>query len=757
LAVLALTAASCAPPDPVAPADLSVARLFSSKEFDSQDPGMVVWCPRTPSSYLTRVEPAEPRPGNPPAGATIARVDVLQGTTTTLVTAAELTPPGEARPLTIDAFQVAGDESRLLLGTNGQRVWRRKTRGDYWVFDLARRTLVRLGGEAPPATMQFAKFSPDGTQVAFVRENNLYVQQLDGLRILPLTTDGSSTCINGTADWVNEEELDIRDGFRWSPDGQSIAFWQFDTRGVPQFHLIDNASGLYPRITSFAYPKVGQVNSATRIGVVDARGGAVRWMAVPGDPRQHYLPSLQWAPAGRRLLLQQLNRLQNTNRVMVADTDTGATTPVLTEQDDAWVDSEGPVTWLDGGRAFLWLSERDGWRQVYRVSTDGTGCTRVTPGGFDVLDIEAVDAGKGLLYYSASPEDPTQRHLFRVPLAGGAPERLSPAGQPGWHTYTASPDTQWAVHTYSTFTAPPVVTLIRFGDHAPVRVLADNAALAARLSALRRPTTGFMRVDIGEGVALDGWFIHPPDLDPRRSYPLMFYVYGEPAGQTVRNAWGGQTGLWHWMLAQAGYLVVSVDTRGTRAPRGRAWRKSVYRQIGILPPADFAAAARALLQRWPFADPRRVGVWGWSGGGSNTLHAIFRHPDLFHTAIAVAPNADQLLYDSIYQERYMGSPSDNAEGYRLGSPITHAGQLRGNLLLIHGTGDDNGHYQGTEKLINQLVRQGKHFTVMPYPARSHALSEGDNTVAHLYTLMTRYLADHLAADGAGTRPAARGR
>jgi dipeptidyl-peptidase-4 len=300
------------------------------------------------------------------------------------------------------------------------------------------------------------------------------------------------------------------------------------------------------------------------------------------------------------------------------------------------------------------------------------------------------------------------------------------------------------VHTYSNFTTPPVVSLIRMADHSPVRVLADNAAMRKILAALRQPTTGFMQVPIGDGTKLDGWFIQPPNLDRSKSYPLFIHVYGEPAGQTVRDAWGGKGELWHWMLAQAGYVVVSVDCRGTKTPRGRAWRRSVYGKIGIIPPADHAAATRALLQQWSFVDPKRVGVWGWSGGGSNTLHLIFRYPELFHTAIAIAPNADQLLYDSIYQERYMGSPTANAEAYHQGSPLTHAAGLRGNLLLIHGTGDDNCHYQGTEKLMNELIRLGKDFSVMPYPMRTHAIAEGDNTVPHLYGLMTKFLATHLS-------------
>ena len=288
-----------------------------------------------------------------------------------------------------------------------------------------------------------------------------------------------------------------------------------------------------------------------------------------------------------------------------------------------------------------------------------------------------------------------------------------------------------------------MTSLVQLPDHTPVRVLADNAKMVASLAALRQPTTGFVKLDIGDGLVLDAYYLHPPKLDRQRKHPMLVYVYGEPAGTTVRDAWGGSGGLWHMMLAQMGYIVVSIDCRGTKVPRGRAFRKSVFHQIGIIPPADISAATRGLLKRWDFADPERVGAWGWSGGGSNALHLIFRYPDLFRTAIAVAPNADQLLYDTIYQERYMGLPSNNAENYRLGSPLTHAKNLRGNLMLIHGTGDDNCHYQGTEKLMNELIRRDKDFSVMPYPMRTHAVAEGDNTVPHLYGVMTKYFATHL--------------
>ena len=734
-------ASSRVQPGTTDPSLLSLDRIFASDEFGEDRPAPLRWSRRT-SDYFTLETPEAGGPGRD-----LVRHDAASGRRETVVPASAFIPGGKTEPLKVEAFEFSADESKLLLYTDSQRVWRRNTRGNYWVLDVATRALRRLGGDAAPATLMFAKFSPDGSRVAYVRENNLYVQELRRLRVTALTTDGSPTRINGTADWVNEEELDIRDGFRWSPDGRSLAFWQFDVSGVRQFQLLDNTAGNYPKITSFPYPKVGETNSATRLGVVAATGGRVRWLRIPGDPREHYLPHVEWTPDGN-LLLQQFNRLQSTNLVMIASPRTGVTRVVLRETDSAWVDNLNPFRLLNPAEGFVWLSERDGWRHAYRAGMDGKSFARITGGDFDVIAIEAQDNAGGWLYYAASPDNPTQRYLYRTRLAGGPAERLSPAGQPGWHTYDISPDCHWAVHTWSTFTTPPVVELVSLPDHKVVRVLADNRKLREKLSTLKKPTTEFFKLDIGGGVSFDAWCIKPPDLNAASKHPLFIYVYGEPAGQTVKDSWGGRTALWHWMLAQQGYIVASVDNRGTATPRGRDWRRSVHRQIGIIATHDQAAAVREMLRRWPEADAGRVGVWGWSGGGSMSLNAIFRYTDLYSTAIAVAPNANQLLYDTIYQERYMGLPGDNAEGYRDGSPLTHAQHLRGNLLLVHGTGDDNGHYQGTEMLMNELIARNKPFTVMPYPNRSHGISEGTNTVRHFYGTLTRYLHEHLSA-GAG--------
>ena len=623
------------------------------------------------------------------------------------------------------------------------------------VFNLPAYTTVN-GATIRRASLMFAKFSPDGQRIGYVRENNIYVENLFGdNKITKLTTDGSRYLVNGTFDWVYEEELFCRDGFRWSPDSKQIAYWQLNSEGVKEMSLINNTSALYPVITSFPYPKAGETNSAARVGVISASGGPTRWFEVPGDPRNNYLPRMEWA-GNDEVVIQQLNRLQNTNVLMYGDARTGKVRPVLTEKDDAWVDvswgdidwdktglARGDIEWIENGKRFLWASERDGWRHIYSISRDGSDVKLITPGNYDVISVERVDPQNGWMYFAASPQNATQRYLYRVRLDGtGKEERLTPASATGTHNYDVSPRGDYAIHVFSTFNAVPVTEIVRLPQHEVVRTLIDNHAVQERLAKLKPTATEFFKVDIGEGVQLDGWMIKPPDFDPQKRYPVLFHVYGEPWGQTVLDRWGGRDRLWHALLAEQGYVVVSVDNRGTPAPRGRAWRKIIYRKMGIVNSGDQAAAARAIA-KWPFVDPTRIGIWGWSGGGSSTLNAMFRYPDVYKTGVSVAPVPDIRFYDTIYQERYCGLPQDHPDEYKQSSPVTFAGNLKGNLLVIHGTGDDNVHYQGTEELINALIAANKQFSMMSYPNRSHGIFEGSGTQRHLFGLMTKYVKEHL--------------
>ena len=678
-------------------------------------------------------------------GQSLVRHDARTGDQSTLVAATELTPGLESPPLRIEAYEFSGKLGKVLIYTNSKRVWRRNTRGDYWVLDRASGELRRLGQSFPESSLMFAKFSPDGHRVAYVHDRDIYIEDLREPRIARLTTAESSHVINGTFDWVYEEELGLRDGFRWSPDSSSIAYWQINTDGVRTFPLVNNTTGLYPTIHEFAYPKVGERNSICRVGVADVGTSETRWIKVPGDPRNHYIARMQWRD-DQTLHLQQLNRLQNTNRFLFANTDDGSVTEQFVDRDPAWVAPCDELFWIDGGK-FTWLSERDGWRHVYIGTTNTSDRPEepvcATPGEFDVIRLLFVDQARRRLYFIASPHDATCRYLYVQDFDGKNLERLTPQDAKGWHDYSVSADGRWAIHTWSSTEQVPQSELIELSTHQTTRGLISNLPLQKAWKKVDRQPVEFFQVKLDDGLTMDAWCMLPPEMKRGKKYPLLVHVYGEPAGSTVTNRWTGGNYLWHQMLAQRGYVVMSFDNRGTNVPRGRTWRKSIYRQVGVIAPRDQAAAVRSVLENRGYLDPKRVGVWGWSGGGSMSLNAIFKYPQLYHTAVAIAPVPNQRYYDTIYQERYMGLPNDNPEGYREGSPIHFAKNLSGNLLLIHGTGDDNCHYQTSELLIDALIKHNRKFSMMAYPNRTHSIREGENTTIHLRHLMTDYLERHL--------------
>ena len=727
-------------------------RMYASEDFEVKYFGPARWL--DDGAFYTTVEPSAAVKD----AQDIVRYQTANGKREVLVSAAKLIPAGDKVPLAFENYAWSKDKSRLLLYTNSAPVWRLRTRGDYWVLDLQSGALRKLGGDAPTSSLMFAKFSPDGTKVAYVRGNNIYVQEISTGRIAQLTHDGSQTIINGTSDWVYEEELDVRDAFRWSPDGRRIAYWQFDTSGVEIFKLLYNLGppkeiitgfpypglGVYPTVLNIPIPIPGTANSAVRAGVVSVDGGGTQWMQVPGDPRENYIARLEWAGNSSDLAIEHLNRLQNTEDVLLADASTGAVRQIFRDQDSAWVDVMDEIHWVHNGQDLLWLSERDGWRHAYLVSRDGKRAQLITPGAYDVIELVGVDEKGDALYFIASPEIATQRYLYRVPLDGSqGAQRISPAAAPGTHRYDMSPDARWAFHTYSRADVTPVTDLVELPAHRSARVLEDNAALRANAAPLLASPTEFFKVDIGERTTLDASMLKPPHFDPAKKYPVLVYVYGEPAAQTVLDEWGAWNNDYNRAVAQAGYIVVSFDNRGTPAPKGRAWRKAVYGAIHPVIVHDQSAALKVFLQSHLFADSSRVAVWGWSGGGSSTLNLMFRSPNLYQVGMSVAPVPDLRLYDTIYQERYMGLPLQNVEGYRSSSAINFADGLRGHLLVVHGSGDDNVHYSGTELLLNRLIELDKPVDFMEYPNRTHAINEGSGTTLHLYSLLLRYLEEHL--------------
>jgi dipeptidyl-peptidase-4 len=661
----------------------------------------------------------------------------------------QLTPADSSSPLKISFYQFSSDQQKALIFTNTRKVWRLNTRGDYWVLNMKTGSLKQLGRTLPETSLMFAKFSPDGKSVAYVSNENIYVEDLATSQIKALTTDGTITLINGTFDWAYEEEFYCRDGFRWSPDSKSIAYWQIDASKIRKFYMINNTDSIYSRIIPLEYPVVGQNPSSCRVGVVNISTGETAWMDIPGDPVQHYIVRMEFIPFSDNLLIQQLNRKQNESKLYVAEATSGRTKLIQEETDKAWVDLFQPgnpytidytnnFIWLNDAKSILWASEKDGWRHLYQVSLYDKPEILITKGNFDVIDFKYADHGDGYAYFTASPDNATQQYLFRTKLSGtGKKELLTPSSLKGTNDYSISPNGKYAFHTFSNISTRPASEFITIPNNKPID---EKEGIVARLDSLKvKSHTELFTVTTSDNVAMDGWMVKPDDFDPDKKYPVVFYVYTEPAATTVTDSYGvGRNRLYRGDMAKDGYIYISLDNRGTPAPKGRAWRKSIYRNIGRINIHDQAMAAKEIL-KWKFVDQERIAVWGWSGGGSATLNLLFQYPDIYKTGIAIAAVGNELTYDNIYQERYMGLPQENLEDFVKGSPITYAKNLKGNLLYIHGTGDDNVHYQNAEMLINELIKYNKQFQFMPYPNRTHSISEGEGTTLHLSTLYTNYL------------------
>jgi dipeptidyl-peptidase-4 len=675
----------------------------------------------------------------------------------TVISKEQLTPVGKSKPLEVAHFSFSSDQQKVLLFTNTKRVWRLNTKGDYWVFNFKTNSLTQLGKGLPPSSLMFAKFSPDGNTFAYVSDNNLYSEDYESGKIQPLTSNGTVAIINGTFDWAYEEEFACRDGFRWSPDSKSIAYWQIDASAIKKFYMINNTDSIYSQLIPLEYPKVGETPSACRVGVVHISDIKTTWMNIPGDASQHYLVRMEFIPGTNNLVVQQLNRKQNNSKLFLVNAINGSAKVIQEESDEAWVDlfqTGNPYkidytnnfNFMNESKCILWASEKDGWRHLYQVSLEGKPEVLITKGDYDVIDLKYINQKEGYVYYLASPANATQKYLYRTKLNGkGKSELLSPESLKGSHDYSFSSNGTYAEHTFSNYFTPSTKEFITVANQ---KSLTEGESIVNNLKNLeKKSNTEFFTITTADNIQMDGWIVKPSNFDPKKKYPVVFYVYSEPAGTTVTDTYGAdQNGLYMGDMAEDGYIYISLDNRGTPAPKGREWRKSIYRKIGVININDQAMAAKEIL-KWDFIDPERVAVWGWSGGGSATLNLMFQHPEIYKTGIAIAAVANQLTYDNIYQERYMGLPQENQEDFIAGSPITYAKNLTGNLLYIHGTGDDNVHYQNADMLLNELIKYNKQFQFMPYPNRSHGIYEGAGTSLHLATLYTNYLKMHCPPGG----------
>ena len=686
----------------------------------------------------------------------IISISVVDNKETIVLAKDKLVPSGQTNPLTIKRFIVSDDGQKMLIYTNSKKVWRYETRGDYWLYDLQKNSLTQLGKSLPASSLMFAKFSPDGNKAAYVSGHNLYVEYLSSNEIKQLTFDGTRKLINGTFDWAYEEEFDCRDGFRWSPDSKKIAYWQIDASNTRDYFMLNTTDSVYSRIVPVEYPVSGEKPSPYKIGVVDISSAQIKWMDIPSDATWGtYVPRMEWAANNDEIIIQHLNRKQNESNLMLCNIIDGSSKIIYTEKDAAWIDIAGRYyasyrmggwDWLSNGTEFLWPSEKDGWLHLYKISHDGKKETLITQGNYDVMDIKRVDEKSGYVYFMASPDNATQKYLYRAKLNGkGKAELLSPLNQIGTHDYIISSNAKLAWHSFSNHYTPVTTEWVALPDHSALD--GHKVYHAVEQADSTKSNVSFFKIKTEEGIEMDAWMAKPSHFDPSKKYPVVFFVYTEPAGQNVRDSYGiANNREYIGNMADDGYIYISIDNRGTPAPKGSAWRKSIYRKIGLININDQAMAAKEIL-KWSFVDTSRIAVWGWSGGGSATLNLMFQHPEIYKTGIAIAAVGNELTYDNIYQERYMGVPQETREDFVKGSPITYAKNLRGNLLYIHGTGDDNVHYNNAEMLINELVKYNRQFQLMSYPNRTHSISEGAGTSDHLKTLYTNYLKEHCPPGG----------
>ena len=667
----------------------------------------------------------------------------------------------EVGDIKIESFLFSQNKNKILLFTKSVKVWRYNTKGDYWVYDFKTKQGNKIGKSMPDSSLMFAKFSPNEKFVAFVSKEksdknirnsstsvNIYIENLEDNSIKKLTSsNGTEKLINGTFDWVYEEEFGCRDGFIFNESGNKIAFWQIDANQVRDFYMINNTDSIYSYTIPVEYPKVGEDLTPAKIGVINLDNGEIQWMNIPGESHKYYLPRMTWIPGKDELMVQQLNRKQNHSKIFVANSDTGESKLLMEEKDDAWVDlrSSWPYQvqagwkFINSGKEFLYTTEKDGWSHIYRFNIKKQTEYLVTKGNYDVVKPLAYDEKSDEVYFIASPNQPTERYLYKTSAKGkGNLKRITPEILEGSHNYQISTKAKYAFHSFSNYYTRPMQAVVSLPDH---RFINEDQNMVNKFDKKKKSDhpLEFFQITTVDDVTMEGWIVKPKNMDKNKKYPVLFYFYSEPAGQTGVNRYGaGNNGLYDGNLAEDGYVYVTFDGRGTPSPKGRAWRKAIYRQIGRVNVRDMAMGAKAVFDKYTFIDTSRVAVHGWSGGGTATLNCLFQYPEIFHTGIAVAAVANQLTYDNIYQERYMGDPKESYQDYVDGSPIKYAKNFEGNLLYIHGTGDDNVHYQNAEMLANELIKHKKVFYMLSYPNRSHGIRE-DGAYPHVRLMFTDFL------------------
>ncbi|MFQ5604656.1 MAG: DPP IV N-terminal domain-containing protein [bacterium] len=657
------------------------------------------------------------------------RYDIATGKRQLIIAGSQITAMNNGKKPFRFRNSIWSPKHESLLFTGTQRARRTKSSGNFYLFDLPTKNLHQLTDTDRHQVN--VKFSPDGQAIAFVRDNNLVMLNLKTKEEKQLTFDGEEHILNGHFDWVYEEEFGVIEGWHWSPDGKYIAYWQLDENRVPEFNIAHYDS-LHLNWNHMRYPKAGDANSIVKIGVVHVKSGKNVLMDI-GDFDDIYIPRIKWLPKGNQLALIRLNRLQNKAELLVGDISSGNTQIIFTDTDPKWIRLDDNWTFLKKSNQFIWTSERDGFKHIYLCDLKSQSVKQITRGAWEVRTVEAVDEKKQWIYFMAAKDTPLENHLYRVDFRGEKITRLTKT--PGWHRVQFSPDRQHYIDTYSQANVAAKTALFT-AEGELKSVLIENEMETLKKFALSKKE--FFSFKTSDGVKLNGWMIKPVNFNPAKKYPVLMYVYGGPGSQTVRNSWDGSRYLWFQLLAQKGYLIASIDNRGTGG-RGTEFKKITYKNLGYWEVHDQIEGAR-YLGSLPYIDAQRMGIFGWSYGGYMASFCLFKGHDVFKAAIAGAPVTHWKFYDTIYTERYMQTPHLNPQGYHDSAPLNYAKHLRGKLLVVHGTDDDNVHFQNSVSLVNELIKHHKQFETMFYPGEYHGIRKGR---LHLYTLMTNFILNQI--------------
>ena len=647
---------------------------------------------------------------------------------------AEMLPKSDYFDGTFDDYFFSDDEKQLLIKTGTEAIYRRSTRANFFVYNKKNRSFTLLD-EA--GKQRYATFSPDGKKVAYVRRNNLYCKDLVSGKISQITKDGAfNTIINGSADWVYEEEFSLSKAFEWSVDSKKIGFIRFDESQVKEFIMTMHLDQPYPEYVKFKYPKVGEANSIVSVHIYHLDNGKTVKVNT-GTETDQYIPRIKWTQDANSLSLIRLNRHQNHLELLLADAATGETKTLLDEKNKYYFKIKDDLTFLKDGKQFVWTSEQSGYNHVYLYGMDGKLVRQLTKGDYEVSRFYGVDEKKGMIYYQAAETSPLDREVYAKTMMGEKKQKLTPAKGTSSAQFSSTFD--YFVNTHSTANTPNTYT-VHDRSGKSIRVIEDNTDLLAKHKSYGTQPVEFFDFKTEENVVLNGYMIKPPNFDATKKHPVLMYVYGGPGSQTAANKYGGSNYWWFQMLAQKGYVVVSVDNRGTGG-RGEEFQKMTYLQLGKYETIDQIAAAK-YLGSLAYIDSSRIGIFGWSYGGYMSSLCILKGNDVFKSAIAVAPVTNWKWYDSVYTERFMRTSEENEAGYQENSPVYFANQLKGNYLLVHGNGDDNVHFQNTAEMANALINANKQFDTYFYPNRNHSIF-GGNTRLHLYTKMTNFLLEKL--------------